>query len=350
MFVPERVIFEQQALDYPMGDRLYKEFRRQGLELDFTSSHNQVRGIPGKNRKEKFFRAKCTLVVGVRRSKEFTTCRPSAHYQLPLCTGCPGLCEYCYLLTNLSGSSYIRIYVNLEEILERAADYIRNRLPETTIFEGAATSDPLAVEGYGGSLARAIEFFAGQPHGRFRFVTKFGDVDSLLPLQHRKATRFRFSVNTEAVIHYFEHGTPPLAARLDAARKVAEAGYPLGFMIAPIVAAEGPASEQYQGAYDPRFWQQDYGTLFEDLASFSGVADLTLELITHRFTARAKCAIQELFPHTQLPLEESERRFKWGQFGYGKYVFNPELQQQVKAFLLSALSVHLPHAHLEYFV
>ncbi len=94
MFAPERVIFEQQALDYSLGDRLYQEFRKQGLELGFTSSHNQVRGIPGRTRQEKFFRAKRALVVGVRRSQEFATCRPSAHYQLPLCTGCPGLCEY----------------------------------------------------------------------------------------------------------------------------------------------------------------------------------------------------------------------------------------------------------------
>jgi spore photoproduct lyase len=157
-------------------------------------------------------------------------------------------------------------------------------------------------------------------------------------------------VNTEAVIHHFEHRTSPLEARLDAARKVADAGYPLGFMIAPIIAAEGSANEQNPGAYDARNWKEDYAALIEDLASFSDVPDLTFELITHRFTARAKCAIQELFPHTQLTLEESERRFKWGQFGYGKYVLNLELHHQVEAFLRSAISTHLPHAHVEYFV
>ena len=238
MFVPERIVFGHEALDYPLGDRLYHEFSRQPIELHFARSHNQVRCIPGKSRKEKFFRAKRTLVVGVRRSKEFNTCRPSAHYQLPLCTGCPGLCEYCYLLTNLSGSSYTRIYVNMDEILDRAAKYIQSRLPETTIFEGAATSDPLAVEAFSGSLAQSIEFFAGQPQGCFRFVTKFDNVESLLALKHNRATRFRFSVNTNTIIHRFEHGTPPLAARLDAARRVAQAGYPRGFMIAPIIASD----------------------------------------------------------------------------------------------------------------
>lgn len=428
MFVPERVIFEPQALDYPLGDRLYRQFHEQGLELGFASSHNRITGIPGRTRPEKFFRAKRTLVVGVRRSKEFTTCRPSAHYQLPLATGCPGLCEYCYLLTNLSRSPYIRIYVNLEEILDQAAVHIGHRLPDTTVFEGAATSDPLAVEPYSGSLARAIEFFAGQPRGHFRFVTKFDDVDSLLTVRHGGATRFRFSVNTEAVIRRFEHGTPSLPTRLAAARQVAEAGYPLGFMIAPIVAsgstgaerrtsgnggadnpsrdgrsspdmgletsrgsqgqgrraassspwkqeqtvtdpivqydatgvvegacsapgdAEGSGIDMSTAAYDAADWEAEYGSLFRELAAFADIPDLTFELITHRFTARAKCAIQELFPRTRLPLEETERRFQWGQFGYGKYVFQPELRQRVETFFRSALATHIPKAHLEYFV
>lgn|GEM_PF-35992 len=417
MFIPERVIFERQALDYPLGDRLYRQFREQGLELGFTGSHNRVTGIPGQTRNKRFFQAKRTLVVGLRRSKEFTTCRPSAHYQLPLATGCPGLCEYCYLLTNLSNSPYIRIYANLKEILEQADACIRDRLPETTVFEGAATSDPLAVEPYSGSLARAIEFFAGQPQGRFRFVTKFDDVDSLLPLQHGGATRFRFSVNSEEVIRRFEHGTPPLAHRLAAARRVAEAGYPLGFMIAPIIASGSPGAEEGTAAgknnggnaggdgesacggaggntcggtsmgsvayetvagqspeeihcggpgaetdgvdcqtcgklpaYDAANWEQGYEGLFQQLAAFADIPDLTCELITHRFTARAKCAIQELFPRSRLPLEEAERRFQWGQFGYGKYVFQPELRQRVEAFFRSSLAIHLPQARLEYFV
>lgn len=44
---------------------------------------------------------------------------------------------------------------------------------------GAATSDPVAVEPYTNSLARAIEYFGADENTRFRFVTKYNDVDSL---------------------------------------------------------------------------------------------------------------------------------------------------------------------------
>lgn len=336
LFKPERVIFERDALSYPLGKKLHRFFLDQDVALGLTGSHNRVTGIPGKAPRERFFHAKRTLVVGVRRSKKFETCRPSAQYQLPLATGCPGVCEYCYLLTNLGRSPYVRIYVNQDEILDLAASHINNRLPEITVFEGAATSDPLSVEPYSGALAKAIEFFAGQAQGRFRFVTKFTAVNSLLTLDHRGATRFRFSVNTPQVIREYEHATPTLEERLAAAVKVAAAGYPLGFMIAPIIVRED--------------WEQAYSSLIRDLADFADVPDLTFELITHRFTTRAKSVIQELFPRTGLPLDEEARTFKWGQFGYGKYIYPKETLNKIEAFFRSAIDANFTRAAVEYFI
>lgn len=99
-FIPRRVFFEPDALEYPLGKELKKLFTDMKAEIKYTSSHNRVIGIPGKNPQEAYFEGKRTLVVGVRRSLDFQTCKPSAHYQLPLVTGCPGKCEYCYLNTN----------------------------------------------------------------------------------------------------------------------------------------------------------------------------------------------------------------------------------------------------------
>mgnify|MGYP001395050855 FL=1 len=200
VFEPKRAIFEKDALSYPLGQKLLHYFREQGVEIGHTTSHNRVTSIPGKTRAEGYAEAKRTLVVGVRRTKSFETCRPSAHFQLPLATSCPGKCEYCYLLTNLGRKPYVRIYVNTEEILEAAGGYIEKRKPEITVFEGAATSDPIPTEPYTGSLESAVRFFAGQEYGRFRFVTKFTDVETLLSVPHNGHTRFRFSINTPEVI------------------------------------------------------------------------------------------------------------------------------------------------------
>jgi spore photoproduct lyase len=343
-FVPSQVFFEPEALDYNLGKHLVEHSRQIKVPVKATSSHNRVTGITGNSATQKYREAKRTLVIGVRRSKSFQTCKPSAHYQLPLATSCPGMCEYCYLATTLGQKPYLRIYVNVDEILGTAKELINMRSPEITIFEGAATSDPLPVEKYTGSLKKAINFFGEQPDGRFRFVTKFTEVESLLDAKHNGHTRFRFSLNCEEVIRQFEHGTPTARERIEAARKVFQAGYPLGFIIAPIFRFEN--------------WEEQYANLFrlleENLTSNASgnwtSEQLTFEFITHRFTNRAKSNITSIFPQTQLPMDESSRKFKFGQFGYGKYLYQPNEMDELKAFFLQLTNEHFPGAGIEYFV
>lgn len=339
--MPRRVFFEQSALDYPLGKKLYDTFHQDNTEVRIIGSHNRVTGIPGTTPAGAYAEAKRTLVVGVRRSLSFETCKPSAHYQLPLATSCPGMCEYCYLNTTLGKKPYVRVYVNVDEILDRAKTYIKDREPEITVFEGAATSDPLPVEPWSGSLRQVIEFFGREQYGRFRFVTKFTGVDGLLDAAHNGHTRFRFSLNADYVISRFEKSTPRLADRIQAAARVAGAAYPLGFIIAPILVYPG--------------WQEDYTGLFRELrTSLTSAAsispELTFEFITHRFTSRAKANILDIFPETELPMNEEERKFKFGQFGYGKYIYPPEVFSEIKSHMYRLVEEFFPGARVEYFV
>lgn len=47
-FVPQLVYIEPRALEYPLGQELKNKFENMGLEIRETTSHNQVRNIPGK--------------------------------------------------------------------------------------------------------------------------------------------------------------------------------------------------------------------------------------------------------------------------------------------------------------
>ena len=97
MFIPQRVIFEKDSLDYPLGKKLYNDFNLTNKIEIITSSINKVKSnIPGDNLKERYKEGKRTLVVGVKKSLKFQSCKPSAHYQLPLVSGCIGQCEYCF--------------------------------------------------------------------------------------------------------------------------------------------------------------------------------------------------------------------------------------------------------------
>ena len=337
MFVPKRVLFEEDALNYPLGKELWQRFSGEEIEMRMIGSHNRVTGLPGKTQSHKFREAKHTLVVGVRRTLTFASCRPSADFQLALSTSCPGMCEYCYLHTTLGRQPVVRLYVNTEEILAKAKNVIRERKPSITVFEGAATSDPLPLEPYSGALAKTITFFAAQEYGRFRFVTKFTNVESLLDIDHQGKTEFRFSVNIPEIIRRFEHGTPPLEERINAATKVAQAGYPLGFLLAPVFLVPN--------------WKNSYKQLLEELRNkLPPLVKPTFEVITHRFTARGKANIQAIFPSSTLPLVEEERRFKYGQFGYGKYLYTKEDMQKAQDFFQEEIARFFPQGKMLYFV
>ena len=339
-FRPARVYFEPRALDYPLGQELYDRFRKLGTEIKMTASNGRVLGIPGDDFRGRYLEAKRTLVVGVRQSHKFQTSKPSADYQLPLVTGCSGHCQYCYLNTNLGLRNYIRIYVNVPDILGRAAEYIKAGKGEGRLvsFDGSCTGDPVATEPWTGALAATIRFFAGESHGRFRFVTKYTAVDGLLDLPHAGHTRIRFSINVPWVIGRFEKGVAGLKGRIEAAGKVAAAGYPTGFIIGPIMLFEN--------------WQDDYARMFAELSQRlkPPPADLTFELITHRFTARAKAVIAQAYPDNELPMAEAERQFRWGQFGYGKYLYKKEDLSALRSFLCAEIARHFPQAKIDYFV
>ncbi len=121
------------------------------------------------------------------------------------------------------------------------------------------------------------------------------------------------------MIKYFEPGTSRLHERIAAAAKVAEANYPLGFIIAPIYLHEG--------------WKEGYLEMFEKLDATlpaSARKDLTFEMIQHRFTKPAKRVIQENYPMTKLELDEAKRKWKWGRYGIGKYVYTDAEQEEIK--------------------
>ncbi len=340
MFIPKRILIEKDALTYDLGKKIYQYFiKEKDIEIIELSSNRINENIPGDTLKDRYRAGKKTLVVGVKKGLKFQSCKPSAHYQLPLMSGCIGQCQYCYLNTNMGDKPYMRVNVNTDEILEQAQSYINQRLPEETIFEGSATSDPVPVEPYSNILKQSIEFFSNSEKGRFRFVTKFTDVDTLLKIKHNNHTEIRFTLNTDKVIHDYESVTPTYKKRLEACHKVIEAGYPAGFIIAPVF------------LYDD--WRIDYHELLSDLKKCLPNKiqhPLTFEVISHRYTTRAKNVINEVFPGNQLPMSDEERSFKYGQFGYGKYVYSKAALAEMSEFFEKEINSLFDNKEIKYII
>lgn len=340
MFVPQRIVFEKGALNYPIGKEIYDYFK-DNKDVEFINmTNNKIRShIPGENIYDFYREGKNTLVVGLKRGKKFQSCKPSAHYQLPLLSGCVGNCQYCYLNTNLGEKPYIKVHVNLDDIYSQAQGYMDERSPQITIFEGSATSDPLPVEPYTHLLRRTIEFFSDNPLGRFRFVSKFNDVESLLDVDHKGKTEARFTINTQKVIDDYEKRTASRNKRIEASIKMMKAGYPVGYIIAPVFIYDG--------------WEQDYVDLLLQLKSQLPKEishPITFEVISHRYTTRAKNIINEVFPGNTLPMTDEDRTYKYGQFGYGKFVYPKESLAYMKEFFKKNLEEIFPSAEIKYII
>lgn len=340
MFVPKRIIFEKDSLEYNIGKEIYNKFKdTQDIEIINLTSNKLKHHIPGDELAMQYKEGKRTLVVGTKKSLKFQTCKPSAHYQLPLISGCMGQCEYCYLNTMLGDKPFIKIHANVDDILEQAQKYIEERLPDTTIFEGAATSDPVPVEPYTHSLEKAILYFGNNANARFRFVTKYNDIDSLLNLEHNGHTEIRFSINTSFIINEYEHATASRDKRIEASIKVAKAGYPIGFLIAPVFIYSN--------------WKEEYHDLLLELSNklpYDLKHPVTFEIISHRYTTIAKNRILQVFPESQLPMNEEERKFKYGQFGYGKYVYPKENIDEIKEFFMKEIGELFQNKEVKYVI
>jgi spore photoproduct lyase len=211
---------------------------------------------------------------------------------------------------------------------------------EGTTFELSCYTDPLGIEHLTGSLAAAVTRVGTGRLGEevsLRFTTKFDAVDTLLPLPHGRRTRMRVSVNADEVAGRFEGGTATVPARLAALRSVALAGYRVGLTIAPVM----PVPD----------WRTSYGRLLDDTAA--AVADvpgldLTVEIITHRFTPGSKDVLMEWYPNTKLEMDEDRRSPKRNKFGGVKYVYPRETMAEMRSWFEGALERRLPQGRLLY--
>ena len=77
---------------------------------------------------------------------------------------------------------------------------------------------------------------------------------------------------------------------------------------------------------------------------------IIFEVISHRYTTRAKNIINEVFPENTLPMNDEERTYKYGQFGYGKFVYPKDSLAYMKEFFNKSLEEIFPDAEIKYII
>ena len=341
-WVPRRVLVTPSALGWAAGAAIVARAAALGSEIVRLPA-DRLSGLPDTYRDAKTTMAVICASPSRRRLEPIP---PSADWRFDLAEGCPAHCSYCYLAGSLAGPPIIRAYANLPEILAvlpaavghgHVTSESPERASEGTTFECSCYTDPLAIEHLTGHLAACIAHFgAWNAPVQLRFTTKFDAVGPLLTLAHNRRTRVRFSINARGAERH-EGGAPKVIARLAALRAMAQAGYPVGLTVAPILRLPD--------------WETAYDTLFADVAAvLADIAeiDLTAELITHRFTPKSEGVLTGWYPGSALEMDEAQRARKTTKFGSVKWVFRKAEMAEMRAALSASLARRLPAARLLY--
>ena len=158
-------------------------------------------------------------------------------------------CAYCILQAYFR-PPIMQFFLNHDDLLaELKAHFNESRL--SRIGTGEFT-DSLIWDLWTDLSGILVPAFAAQDKSVLELKTKTVAVDRLQSLRHHRRTIVSWSLNTETVIQRQERSTASLTARLAAAKRCQEWGYPLAFHFDPMVIYEGCA-DAYAAVVDRLF-------------------------------------------------------------------------------------------------
>ena len=332
MFRPTCIYYEEKVKDYDLGKKLLEKYKE--VPKIIIENHNNIEELRTKQNSE-FPKLKQLLIIGTRKTHKYVENHKVSDYLVPYTSsGCTAMCLYCYLVCNYNKCSYLRLFVNREEMLEKIIK-TANKADKDLTFEIGSNSDLILENTITGNLEWTIEEFGKNNKGYITFPTKFAFVDTLLNLNHNNRTIIRMSVNPQEIISKVEFGTSKLKDRIEAANKLKRAGYKLGILIAPVIMIEG--------------WKELYKNLIKELAqklSDEVKKDVFFEIIFMTYSYVHTKINEEAFPNS-INLYDKENMTGRGK---GKYMYKQDLRKDGEDFFRKELAKYFPHNKIIYIV
>ncbi|MEZ4357352.1 MAG: radical SAM protein [Eubacteriales bacterium] len=329
---PDKIYYESAVLSYDLGKYLKDKFK--DVPWIYIDNHNNIEQLR-KNENQEFARMKQHLIIGVRKSLKFTPNHKVSDFLVPYTSsGCSAMCLYCYLVCNYNKCSYLRLFVNREEMLDKLKKTALNS-EKDLVFEIGSNSDLVLENTITENLEWTIKEFGNSEKGFITFPTKFDMVDPLLSLEHKGRTIMRMSVNPSEIIRKVEFGTSPLLERIRAINLMCEAGYKVGILIAPVILIDN--------------WKKLYKELIIRLAeelSEKVKKQLFIEVIFMTYSYIHRAINKDAFPNA---IDLFDKNLMTGR-GRGKYWYKEDVRADGERFLREQLSTNLKGVPIIYVV
>lgn len=205
-------------------------------------------------------------------------------------SNCPFDCSYCFLQNYLNdGQTKVvgDIAAMMDEVKQKLAAE-PNRLFRIGTWE---LGDSLALERDTGQAWDLIHEFAMLDNAILELKTKSDVVDPILTADHNGRTVVSWSLNPDELIRLQEHRTARLSERLDAIKKVRDAGYVIGLHFDPMIWYDG--------------WENAYPDLVRQLAAIVPKDQIAwISFGSLRFNPEMKYKMEANFPKSTITLPE----------------------------------------------
>ena len=332
MFKPEAIYLEKEIENYKQGRELLEKYK--DIPKRIIDNHNNIEEMRNKSNSE-FLKMKRNLIIGVRKTHKFVPNHKVSDFLVPYTSsGCIAACMYCYLVCNYNKCSYLRLFVNREQMLEKIIK-VSNESKKELTFEIGSNSDLILENTITGNLPWTIENFKESKKGFLTFPTKFEMVDDILNINYMGKVIVRMSVNPDEIINKVEFGTSRLKERIEAINKLVEAGYKVGILIAPVIMLDN--------------WKIIYLELIKELSeklTLKVKKDVFFEIIFMTYSYVHTKINEEAFPET---INVFNKNLMTGR-GRGKYMYKNEYRKDGEKFFIETLKKYFPNTEIKYIV
>lgn len=156
------------------------------------------------------------------------------HYYFSHMLNCLYDCRYCFLQGMYQSANYV-LFVNYEDFQADLSTTLDQNPSKQCFFFSGYDCDSLAMDKVTGFTNSFLPFFAQHNNAWLELRTKSVNISSLLERDSIPNVVIAFSMNPEPVADALEHKAPPIKARLSALKKLANAGWKVGFRFDPLI-------------------------------------------------------------------------------------------------------------------
>jgi spore photoproduct lyase len=206
-----------------------------------------------------FGAGKRRMVVMPRRGRFLMGCPASSaqfaccgYLVLVLASNCPMDCSYCFLQEHLANNPAFQVYANYHDALEELDRLAAAGAGRSFRVGTGELADSLAFDSLTAISRDLVSYFSRRQNLMLELKTKTDEIDNLLAVEPRGRSLVSWSLSPRRVFAASEHHTAPPESRINAARRVLEAGYKVGFHLDPLIAYPG-AEQEYLGLLDDVF-------------------------------------------------------------------------------------------------